>query len=99
MSANQNKYKSIISIFFKTGFYLSILGILLIVFDLGFPHSIKSHRHLHNYYLIVLLVGASTTILRYLIDSKSFKRSVLLFDGFSILLKIGRASCRERVLR
>lgn len=86
MSANQNKYKSIISIFFKTGFYLSILGILLIVFDLGFPHSIKSHRHLHNYYLIVLLVGASTTILRYLIDSKSFKRSVLLFDGFSILL-------------
>src|SRR5699024_11141695 len=86
MSATQNKYKPLIATFFKIGFFLSVLGVLLIVFDLGFTHSIKSHRYLHNFYLIVLLIGANTTILRYLINSKSFKRSVLLFDGISILL-------------
>lgn len=86
MSINQKNYKPPLSYFFKFGFYLSVLGLIFIVFDLGFPQSIQSHHYLHNFYLAVLLVGVSTTILRYVKDSKSFNRSVLLFDSFSIFL-------------
>lgn len=88
MPVNQKNFKLLLSYFFKFGFYLSILGVFSIVFDLGFPQSDRSNHYLHNFYLLVIFIGVSTTVVRYLIASKSFKRNVLLFDSLSIFFTL-----------
>lgn len=59
---------------------------ILIIVDFGFDQSDQLQLYLNNFYLFVLIVGVVTTILRYLIQSKSLIRSVLIFDSLSIIL-------------
>src|SRR5690606_18815571 len=50
--------------------------------------SDQIQTYLNSYYFIVLITGVIATALRYIIQNKSFKRSVLFFDALSILLTV-----------
>ncbi|MGM5470347.1 TrkH family potassium uptake protein [Flavobacteriaceae bacterium LMO-SS05] len=88
MSGNLKSYNVLISYFFHLAFIIIILGVLLAIVDIGFDQSSPYQSFLNAYYALVLSVGASTTVIRYLIQSKSFERSVMIFDGLSILLTL-----------
>lgn len=88
MSANQKSSKLNLTNFFKLAFLISILGLVLLVVDFGFYQSGQAQLYLNSYYFVVLLVGIGTTALRYLLQSKSFKRNVILFDSATILFTL-----------
>ena len=88
MSINLKNFKLPLSYFFNLAFIISILGLILFVVDFGFNQSNEFQLSLNSFYYVVLVVGIGATVLRYLIQSKSFKRSVLIFDGTTILLTL-----------
>ena len=86
MPTNLRNLKALLSYFFSFAFIISILGIILFVADFGFDQSMQFQRFLIGYYIFVLSVGIVATVLRYLIKSKTRKRSVIIFDGITVLL-------------
>lgn len=88
MSINQRSSKSYLSNFFKLAFFISILGLVLLVVDFGFYQSGQTQLYLNSYYFVVLTTGIGTTVLRYLLQSKSFKRNVILFDSATVLFTL-----------
>ncbi|WP_318642781.1 TrkH family potassium uptake protein [Flavobacterium ardleyense] len=81
-------FKAVLSYFFNFVFGISILGLILFVADFGFDQSRQFQRFLIGYYIVVLTTGVVATILRYVVKSKAMKRSVLIFDGTTVLLTL-----------
>ncbi len=67
-------------------FILSILGLLAFVGDFGFDQSPSVQRILNALYLVVLLSGISTTVIRYLANQKTLSTRVIVFDALSIVV-------------
>ena len=80
--------KALLSYFFNFAFGISIFGLILFVVDFGFEQSIQFQRFLIAYYIFVLTTGVIATGLRYLLKSKEIKRSVLVFDGLTVMLTL-----------
>ncbi len=72
----------------KFSFALSLFTVCLIVFDLGFTHRSETELYLTDFYLVALLIGSTTILVRYGISRKKFPLKVRFFDGTIFLLNI-----------
>ena len=73
---------------FQIAFYASILGLFLFIIDFGFDKSQEIQVWYNTYYFVVITLGIVATGLRYWQQDKQMKRSVVIFDVFSIFATI-----------
>lgn len=69
-------------------FWLSFFSICLIIFDLGFTHRSETELYLTDYYLITLLVGSATILVRYTVSREPLPIKVKVFDALIFTLNI-----------
>lgn len=67
-------------------FWLSLFSVCLIIFDLGFTHKSETELYLTDFYLIALLIGSTTILVRYTVSNEKFPIKVRFFDGTIFLL-------------
>ena len=67
---------------------LSLFTVCLIVFDLGFTHRSETELYLTDFYLIALLVGSTTILVRYGVSRQKFPLKVRFFDSTIFILNI-----------
>lgn len=72
----------------KFSFWLSLFTLCLIIFDIGFTHRSETELYLTDFYLIVLLTGSATIIVRYFVSRERFPVKVRLFDGTIFFLNV-----------
>ncbi len=58
------------------------------MFDLGFTHRSETELYLTDFYLIALLTGSITILVRYVVSRNKFPLKVRFFDGAIFLLNI-----------
>lgn len=76
--------KTRLNALFKTALFLSLLGVIAVIFDLGFPHTDFSQRLFDSFYFIVVGIGIISTFLRYIETPSLFRRPVIVFDVLSV---------------
>ena len=69
-------------------FLLSLVGILVLVFDIGFDHSENLTTFCNIFYASVLALGIVSTSVRYYNKVKLPKNAVFIFDCFSVLFSL-----------
>ncbi|UMB53075.1 ATPase [Lutibacter sp. A64] len=77
-----------LKLLYKVAFYLTLLGIFVLIFDFGFDQTIRVQRVINALYLIILSIGILTTTIRYLTQRKTIQTKVWLFDFISILITV-----------
>lgn len=65
---------------------MSFIGLLAFIGDFGFEQSQRGQRIINGYYLVVLILGISTTVIRYLANKKTLSTRVIVFDAISIIV-------------
>ncbi len=66
--------------FYKIATWSSVLGVLLFIVDIGFYESEMTHKGFNIFYILVLAIGISATITRY-VERRNFRNvRVILFD-------------------
>jgi trk system potassium uptake protein TrkH len=73
---------------YKVTFGIVLLGLFVLIGDFGFEQTVHTQNMLNGFYFVVLIVGISTTILRYIEKEKTISHKVFVFDILSILLTI-----------
>ncbi len=92
---NHSQLKSIINLLlqpkaiFQLAFSLSFIGMLAFIIDFGFEQTSQIQQILNGFYFIVLILGLTTTTVRYATKTKDLRKNVLLFDIISILITLG----------
>lgn len=83
-------FKSFFSLklLYKVAFYLTLLGIFVLIFDFGFDQVMSLQRKINALYLLILSIGILTTALRYFTQIKNIQTKVWLFDFLGILITI-----------
>lgn len=61
---------------------------LLIIFDLGFTHRSETELYLTDFYLITLVAGSATILVRYTLSPDKFPIKVRFFDSIILVLNI-----------
>jgi hypothetical protein len=74
------------STFYRLAFWLSSLGLVLLLADFGFAHAQQSQEYYDYGYFVVLIVGVLATVLRYLRDRKRLKKKAIFFDVLTVVL-------------
>lgn len=72
----------------KFSFWLSLFSVCLIIFDLGFTHRSETELYLTDFYLIALLIGSATILVRYTVSRQKFPLKVRFFDGIIFFLNL-----------
>ncbi|SOC78735.1 potassium uptake protein, TrkH family [Salinimicrobium sediminis] len=72
----------------KFSFWLSLFAVCLIIFDIGFTHRSETELYLTDFYLIALLIGSTTILVRYTISKEKFPVKVRFFDGTIFILNL-----------
>jgi len=85
---NYSGHLNILKHFYKVVFVVSFLGLFLLVFDFGYDQSSYVQQFFNAAYLLIIILGISSSVLRYRLKEKSIKKSVLLFDIISILISL-----------
>ena len=85
---NWEKIKRRVDLLKKISFWFSFSAVLLIIFDLGFTHRSETELYLTDFYLIALVIGSATILVRYTISEEKFPLKVRFFDGTIFLLNI-----------
>lgn len=80
----------VLKIFFRFSFGISALGILLLIFDVGYFHNQASKKVIDYIYLVPFLVGGTAIVLRYIFNPSRFKTKALYYD-FALLLLLAHA--------
>ncbi len=75
-----------ISFFYKWVFYISLIGIGVLIFDFGFAQDSFFQQKINIYYFVVLLLGMIATALRYIKKDKSLNFKVIVFDVLSSII-------------
>lgn len=70
----------------KFSFWLSVLSVFIILFDLGFTHNPETIVYIRQFYLGALLVGTSSIVVRYVLQKESFGKNVRISDSLIFLL-------------
>ena len=65
----------------RFSFILSLITILVAIYDLGFKQIKQEEQQLNSYYFTVLIIGISAIALRYLIFKVKFRLKVRIFDA------------------
>jgi Trk-type K+ transport system membrane component len=84
----REKIERRLSILKRSSFLLSLFTVCLIVFDLGFTHRSETELYLTDFYLIALLVGSTTILVRYGVSRQKFPLKVRFFDSTIFILNI-----------
>jgi len=71
---------------FKIIFLISLIGFLGFVIDFGFLLSPQNQEFLSKYFFFALVVGITSTVLKYFTKSKVLKFNVIAFDAAHIAL-------------
>lgn len=69
-------------------FLLSLLGLFVLIFDLGFQHIELVTIISNIFYVLVLLLGITSTAIRYYKNKKFPRKEVIIFDALSILFTV-----------
>ncbi len=69
-------------------FLLSLLGLIILVLDLGFQHSESITSTYISLYSVILILGITSTVLRYFENKHFLKRKVAIFDFLSIVFSV-----------
>ncbi|MDX1602228.1 MAG: potassium transporter TrkG [Salinimicrobium sediminis] len=72
----------------KFSFWLSLFAVCLIIFDIGFTHRSETEFYLTDFYLVALLIGSTTILVRYTISKEKFPVKVRFFDGTIFILNL-----------
>lgn len=78
-----------LKIFYKISLALSVIGVIVLVFDFGFAQSTILQSILNGYFIWVLVVGILATLVRYFDRWGNFTKGVLVFDVVSVGLISG----------
>ncbi|NJW53747.1 ATPase [Salinimicrobium sp. CDJ15-91] len=70
----------------KFSFWLSLLSVCVIIFDLGFSHTPRVENFLTELYLLTLFIGSTSIVIRYIVSFKMFSTKVRIFDGCILFL-------------
>jgi Trk-type K+ transport system membrane component len=71
-------------LFFRFAFWISLTGLIAIIFDFGFSQSSLYQQILDEFYFFVLGIGIISTLTRYIKRQNVFKWKVFTFDLISI---------------
>lgn len=74
--------------FYRIVFWISVAGVALLIFDLGFFHSEESQIYIDQFYFFAILLGVIATIFRYVRDPKRLKKKALILDSLVLLFVI-----------
>ncbi|MFD0932842.1 TrkH family potassium uptake protein [Psychroflexus salinarum] len=69
-------------------FLLSLLGLAILIFDLGFEHPVNLTTIYTVFYAVVLVLGITSTSIRYYQNKSLPKKEVVIFDVLSILFSV-----------
>lgn len=72
----------------KFSFWLSLFAVCLIIFDIGFTQRSETELYLTDFYLVALLIGSTTILVRYTISKEKFPIKVRIFDGTIFVLNL-----------
>ncbi|QYA25647.1 ATPase [Gramella sp. MT6] len=79
----------------RFSFLLSLITILVALYDLGFRHMQREEEQLNHFYFGALIIGVVAILLRYFLFRVHFRLKVRIFDtvlgalfGFLIIIKI-----------
>ncbi len=84
----------------RFSFFLSLITILVAIYDLGFRHIQSEEEQLRTFYFLALIIGISAIILRYFFFRIKFRLKVRIFDIilgilFFLLILVKIDSLRE----
>ncbi len=87
----------------RFSFFLSLIAILVAVYDLGFRHPNYEEQELNKFYFIILIIGVATIILRYFLFKIKFRLKVRIFDAilgslFFLLILVKIDTFRENIV-
>jgi len=71
---------------YKFAFYISLIGMGVLIYDFGFTQITNTQKLVNLYYFIVLFVGMFATGLRYLNRDKALNFKVIIFDAISSVI-------------
>lgn len=74
--------------FYRLVFYISLIGIGVLIFDFGFPQDSAIQQNINIYYFVVLFLGMIATALRYVKKEKTLQFKVIVFDVISSIIII-----------
>ncbi|MGV4462110.1 TrkH family potassium uptake protein [Ornithobacterium rhinotracheale] len=77
-----NKSKKYI---YKLTFYLSVLSVLIFIYDLGFKHSHEYYHWADYIYKLAVFFGAFSIILKHTYTDKKYFLTVKIFDLLSVI--------------
>ncbi|NEV93120.1 ATPase [Psychroflexus sp. YR1-1] len=69
-------------------FLLSLLGLVILIFDLGFDHPENLTTTYTIFYAVVLVLGVTSTSIRYYQNESLPNKEVVIFDVLSILFSV-----------
>ncbi|WP_127846357.1 TrkH family potassium uptake protein [Psychroflexus aestuariivivens] len=69
-------------------FLLSLIGLVVMVFDFGFEHSDYLSKTYNIFYVAVIILGITSTSIRYYKNDDFPKKGVVVFDLISVLFSI-----------
>ncbi len=86
----------------RFSFFLSLITLLVAIYDLGFRHVKAEEEQLNHFYFIALIIGVTAIILRYFFFRIKFRLKVRVFDGilgtlFFLLILVKIDSIRENL--
>lgn len=73
-----------LKLFYKITFWISLVGLIAIISDLGFSQTNFVQNLLDAFYFFVLAIGLASTFLRYINTFSLTKRKVFIFDLLSV---------------
>lgn len=77
-----------LKVFHKTVYWMSLIGLVAMVSNLGFTQSYVPKSLLNIFYFSLLGLSIISTALRYLNQEKFYKSKVFIFDLLSILFTL-----------
>ena len=72
-------------IVFKLTFFLSLIGLFILIFDFCFNQPMSVQTKINGFYFWVIISSIATTIIRYITLKKTITIRVVLFDIFLII--------------
>lgn len=69
----------------RISFYLSILSIVMFIYDLGWKHTLNEHNWINYFYEISIVFGVFSIIIRHIYTKKKIPKTVKVFDFLSVL--------------
>ncbi len=69
---------------YRIAFWISLIGLIAIISDFGFPLADIFQIIIDEFYFVVLGIGVLATFARYIFNNNFFKRKVFIFDLLSV---------------